>query len=395
VSEIAANTGKFRATQVWIVALSHLAHDLYPAFLALLMPLLIANLGLTYSQAGVLFFLSQIPSILTPFIGVYTDKYNLRYLAALSPAVSALTMSFIANVDSYFVICVLIFLSGLNSALYHIPTPVMIKEYSGDRIGRGMSIFMFGGELARTLGPLMFMAAVDWWDLEGSYRIVVPGLVVSLLLFVTIRNSGLSSNPAGRSNSSGSIFIAWKRLKTIFIISIGLILSKAFLIKALTSYLPTYLTANHADLWLAGAALSILQLAGALGAVTSGTLSDYFGRKRLMFIVTVTAPFFMLLFIYSDAAFYLPLLVIMGFINFSINPLLLAMIQENEHDYPASANSIYMTLNFVINSIVAFLFGFLSDYISLNGVYLAAAAASLVGIPFVLKLPGTLRKAKP
>jgi MFS transporter, FSR family, fosmidomycin resistance protein len=387
--------GTFKASKVGLIALSHLAHDVYPSFLAVIMPILIVNLNLSYSQSGLIFFLSQIPSILTPLFGIFMDRYNFRYVAALSPAISALTMSFLPGIASFEIICLLTFLSGLNSALYHIPTPVMIKEYAGDRIGRGMSLYMFGGEIARTIGPLMIMAAIAWWGAKGAYKIALPGIVVSVAILITLRKSNMHYNQNGNKEHSLKILLlAWRKLRNIFIISIGLVLSKAFLIKALTSYLPIYMTSNKANLWVAGASLSILQLAGAFGAVTSGTLSDYFGRKRMIFIVTASAPVFMLMFIYSESYLYIPLLLIMGFINFSINPLLLAMIQENESEYPASANSIYMTINFVINSVVVFLFGFLSDYISLKGVYLAAAIASFVGIPFVLMLPGSLFSRK-
>jgi FSR family fosmidomycin resistance protein-like MFS transporter len=389
------NTGSFKISKVGLIAMSHLAHDVYPAFLAVIMPLLIVNLNLTYSQSGLIFFLSQIPSILTPLFGIFMDRYNMRYLAALSPAISALTMSFLPGIASFEIICLLTFLSGLNSALYHIPTPVMIKEYAGNKIGRGMSLYMFGGEIARTIGPLMIMAAIAWWGAEGAYKIALPGIIVSVAILITLRKSNMHNNQNGsKEHSLKILLLAWRKLKNIFIISIGLVLSKAFLIKALTSYLPTYMTENKSDLWVAGASLSILQLAGAAGALTSGTLSDYFGRKRMIFIVTVTAPLFMLMFIYTESFLFIPLLIIMGFINFSINPLLLAMIQENESEYPASANSIYMTINFVINSVVVFLFGFLSDYISLKGVYLAAAIASFIGIPFVLMLPGSLFSRK-
>ncbi len=34
----------------------------------------------------------------------------------------------------------------------------MIKASAGDKLGRGMSYYMVGGELARTLGPIMLSA---------------------------------------------------------------------------------------------------------------------------------------------------------------------------------------------------------------------------------------------
>ena len=55
-------------------------------------------------------------------------------------------------------------------AAFPAPAPAMIAKVAGQRVGTGMSIFMATGELARTLGPIIAVAAVagsDWTESGG------------------------------------------------------------------------------------------------------------------------------------------------------------------------------------------------------------------------------------
>jgi len=57
----------------------------------------------------------------------------------------------------------------------------------------------------------------------------------------------------------------------------GILLARGFMLAALTTFLPTFLASEGASLQQAGGALSILELAGAAGVLTSGTVSDRLG----------------------------------------------------------------------------------------------------------------------
>jgi len=368
-----------------LVGSSHFFHDIYPAFLAPIMPILIVNFSMSYTESGILFFLVQIPSILIPLMGLIADKYSMNGLIIWTPALSAIVMSFLPLAPSYGIVAIMLFISGIVSALYHVPSPVMIRYFSGNKIGTGMSVYMFSGELARTAGPLIIVTAIAWFGFEGSYIVFIIGIISSALLYWQLKDVDVKKNTTFKSGNG--LLKSWKKLKVLFILVAMLLLSKAFMIKALTSFLPIYMTSKGADFWLAGASLSILELAGAFGAITSGTLSDRIGRKKMLIISFAAAPFAMLGFMMIDGWVIYPLLLVLGFINFSITPVLMALIQENEHEYPASANSIFMFFNFLVSSIVVMLFGFLSDIYHLNTIFYLSILMTVAGIPFILKLP--------
>lgn len=69
------------------VALGHALHDSFIAFLSPLLPLLIVNLALSKTEAGLLRVCLQAPSLLQPVIGYAADRVDLRYLGIVAPAV--------------------------------------------------------------------------------------------------------------------------------------------------------------------------------------------------------------------------------------------------------------------------------------------------------------------
>src|SRR4030065_2077243 len=83
----------FKMDRVLAIISAHFIHDTYSAFLAPLLPNLIEKLSLTYTQAGSLSAITQLPSLLNPILGYLDDRINLRILVILAPAVTATTMT--------------------------------------------------------------------------------------------------------------------------------------------------------------------------------------------------------------------------------------------------------------------------------------------------------------
>lgn len=382
---------QFHLSQALTFSLAHLFHDSFTSFLPPLLPLLINRMGLTYSMAGLLVVFLRLPSLLNPVIGLLADRFALRTLVIITPAVTAAAMSLLPLAPSYAVLALLLLVAGLSSACFHVPTPVMIRRVSGDRIGTGMSLFMVGGEAARSLGPLLILAAVSLWGPEGSYRLIALGLAASLVLYLRLRGLPAQPLPAG-GGQTGGVRSLMRRLGKLYAILAGLTLSRCLLAAGLTSFLPTYLTARGGSLWLAGAALSVLELAGAVGTLAGGTLSDRIGRRRLLLISGAAYPLFMLLFVFSRGWATFPLLIVLGLFLFATQPVLLTIVQEEGQFAPALANGIYMTLNFVIVSLTTLLIGVLGDHLGLATTYLICALLSFVGVPVTLLLPRDRRQ---
>ncbi|MFC2119849.1 MFS transporter [Bacteroidota bacterium] len=351
-----------------------------------MLPMLISKFGISLSIAGLLDVVRKIPSLFNPFIGLLADKICMKYLVIFTPGISAITMSLLGTSPSLVILFILLFVTGISSTLFHIPSPVMIKNFSGAKTATGMSFFMFGGELARTIGPLLITAALSIWGLEGTYRVMPIGIIASVILFYKLRDVSSLNSKNNRKKVKGAKETI-KELVPFFLFIIGFQLFRGGMKAAVTLYLPTYLIGNGESLWIAGISLSVLQLAGVAGTFGTGYISDKIGHRNLLLITAIASPLVMLVFITSSKMMMIPLLIIMGFLLFASGPVILALVQETNTERPAFINSIYMSVNFGISSLMVLIVGILGDKIGLQLTYQICAALAFVSIPFIFILP--------
>lgn len=197
----------FDTGQVLTMSASHALHDTYSAFLPPLLPELIQRFSMTNAQAGLLSAFLQFPSVFQPLIGYLADRISLRYLVILAPGITATAMSLLGTAPSYLLIASLLTVAGLSSAGIHAIGPVMAGRVSGDRLGRGMSFWMVGGELGRTIGPILVVSAIVWFGLEGTIWLMLGGWGASILLYFRLR--GISGKPTDLNQS-----LPWKDVIT-------------------------------------------------------------------------------------------------------------------------------------------------------------------------------------
>jgi FSR family fosmidomycin resistance protein-like MFS transporter len=193
-NQLKTEKGIFQTGNVIIISISHFLHDVYTSFLAPALPLLIEKLQINNTMAGLLYVFQRIPALLNPAVGIMADKMKMRYITIISPAVTAIAMSLIGVAPGYIFLALILMVSGLSSTLFHVPTPVMIKKVSGDKLGRGMSFYMLGGELARTVGPMVIYGIISLWGIEGTYKMMPLGIMASVLMYIRLRNIEVSSN---------------------------------------------------------------------------------------------------------------------------------------------------------------------------------------------------------
>jgi len=264
----------FQKGRVATISAVHFVHDCYTAFLAPALPLIIEKLGISYGMTGLLAVIQRIPSLFNPLIGIMAERPVMRYMVIFSPAFTALFMSMIGVAPGYVFLAVLLFFSGISSTLWHIPTPVMVKQLAGKRTGKGMSYYMVGGELARTAGPLIILGVISLWGLEGTWKMMPFGFVASLVLYLNFRNARFTPATSSRHHQEGSYWKIFTRFSAAFALTGGYTFSQAGMKASLTYYLPTFLTAQGNTLQYSDLALTVIQLSGAVGALFAGTISD-------------------------------------------------------------------------------------------------------------------------
>ena len=374
----------FQTGKILALSIGHFIHDVYSSFLAPLLPLLIEKLSMSLTQAGFLSTIMQLPALLNPHIGVMADRISVRYFVILAPALTAIPMSLIGMAPSYGVLLILLFITGVSVSVFHVPAPVMISELSAARKGRGMSFFMTGGELARSVGPLVAVAAVSVFGLEDFYPVMIFGLLSTVWLYFQFRTAPVTRVSSKRQYS---ILETWRHLSYVLLPLSAILVARGFMHASMTAFLPTYIQMETGNLWLAGIALTLFEAAGVAGVLAAGSISDWFGRRKTLLISMLGAPLFLFVFTLSGGWLRVASLIATGFTLLSTTPVMLALVQENARQAPAAANGLFMMINFIARSAVVVIVGFVADRIGLNITYLISAAIGLIGIPFVLVLP--------
>ena len=373
----------FQTRRILVLSVSHFIHDVYSSFLAPLLPLLIEKLSMSLTQAGFLSSVMQLPSLLNPYIGILADRVSVRYFIILAPALTAVPMSLIGIAPSYGILLILLFIAGISVSIFHVPSPVMISRLSGYKKGRGMSFYMTGGELARAVGPLAAVGAVSLLGLEGFYPIMIFGLAASVWLYFNFREVPITVDQSRKL----SVLDTWHELSFILLPLTAILLASGFMHASITAFLPTFIKLETGNLWLAGAALTVFEITGVVGVFTAGSISDRFGRRRILMASLLGAPVSLLIFASIGGwARFLTLMVI-GFTLLSTTPVMLALVQEHAKSSPAAANGFFMMVSFMARSAIVVVVGFIADLIGLRATYFISAIMGLLAIPFILMLP--------
>jgi FSR family fosmidomycin resistance protein-like MFS transporter len=374
-------TSPRKTNQILVVSGGHFFHDLFTSFLAPLLPTLIENLSLSLTSAGVLSTFSRLPSVFNPLIGYLADKVGARYFVILAPALTASLMSLLGKANSFYSLAIILFMAGASSTMFHASSPGLIASAAGERKGFGLSVFMAGGGLGRSLGPLVVVWAVSAWGLDGAYRIMVLGWAASILLFFQFRS--IDTTPIEKPSLKATLPI-FKR----FFLPLALVLIlHSTLTASLSGYLPIYMVQSGAPLWIAGAALSVLELAGVLGGLVIGPYSDKFGRRKSINISMLLSALIVPIFLTVTGWLIFPVLLLLGFFSLSSGTLFLALVQDHFEDHRSTGNGVYLLISLLSNGLMLIVIGLIGDNFGLSAAYSIGAIASLFSIPALTLLP--------
>jgi FSR family fosmidomycin resistance protein-like MFS transporter len=363
---------------------AHAANDTYASFLPPLLPPLIEKLSLSKTEAGLIAFLATSPALLQPAIGYVADRADLRWMVIVGPATVATTMSLLGVAPRLVVIALLVMIAGLGSAAFHAVASPMAGRLAGRSLGRGMGIWMVGGALGFALGPLIVVTALNFVPLEGTPWLVIGGWLASALLFACLRR--IPAAPAGFADHD-SWRDGFRKVRPILVPVAAIVLLRAFLVAGTFTFLPTYLTEQGSALWFAGLSVSISAAAGMIGALVGGSVSDLWGRRRVLLGFLVAAPVLTFGLLGAKDWALVPILVLLGFSLPPSQVITLALIQEFSDRNRAFATGLYLALGFMSESVAALTVGILADLFGLRSAIAAGAILMLLSLPIVSLLP--------
>jgi predicted MFS family arabinose efflux permease len=260
-----------------------------------LAPLIRADLGLTRQEAGSFISAFYVGSVLTSFpAGWLADRVGVRWTLVAAQGLTGGCFGLMALAPGYGGLMAAVLLAGVAfGAVNPTSTKGVLVWFPAKSRATVVGIKQAGFPLGGALGALLLPRLASGLGWRGAVAIAAAAIGLSALAAgVGYREPPRPLDPAapGAGAGAGPRMAAVLGSRGVWLVSLATMLFAAVQVSWI-SYLPLYL-AEVAGLTAvaAGAVLGQAQVAGALGRVSFGVLSDrLFGGRRLIVLVLAGA----------------------------------------------------------------------------------------------------------
>src|SRR5688572_21753977 len=379
--------------ELWLITIGHGLTHWYPATFYLLLPLIGNELGLSYSQIGLIMTCKYAASAIANVPGgVLVDTVGRK---GLLMAVSLFWIGFpyllIGFTHNYPMLLACIALVGFGNSLWH-PTaiPTLGRRYP-ERKGLVLSVHGMGGNVGDAIAPLVIGAALGFFTWrEVVVMNVVPGLVVAALLFVFLGSMRLG---AGKAQSETQSFGAYRaglkdllRRPALVLLSTGSAF-RTMTQSALLTFLPVYLANDmgYSPFWI-GACLFALQAAGFAASPVAGHLSDRMGRKQILMSSMLASAVVLAAMAFSGGSpLFIALVAVLGFFLYATRPVVQAwMLEAPPKNMGGSSIGVLFGAQAVGGALGPLLGGLVADRYGLLATFYFLAATIVIANLFVI-----------
>jgi len=372
-----------------ILSFAHLLNDLYGNYLPQMLPFLVAlRPGFTATRAAILVASFSISSSLVqPLFGYFLDRQGKRWLVHVGTLWMAVLLSLTGFVQNYTLLVILATLAGLGTAAFHPQASTMVNVLSGDRKAVLLSAFIAFGNFGFALSPLLLVPLFQTYGLQATLVTVIPGILVAILLLLFApRNNVLSGTVPELREVVNSLRLAAKELIAITLV----IAIRSLAYTGMLTMLPLYFKSQNLSNIAASHLITIMLVAGAIGGVSGGLISDLYGRKRLIVgSLMLSTPLF-LAFFYTRGAASLIFLALAGAALLSSFSVTVVAAQEVIPNNKALAAGLTMGFAGGIGGLAVILIGRIGDIWGLD----TAVAVDFM-LPIVAGFVGLFMKSHP
>lgn len=362
---------KIRQTDslLWLVALGHTFTHWCPATFYLLLPFLVQEMGLTYSQAGFLITIRAAANLLVNIpAGMLVDIIGKKaLLMALALVATGVPYFLVGISQSFFWVALFMAFVGVGNYLWHPAAISTLSEKYPDKRGFAIAIHAVGPNIGESLAPLLVGVLLLWMSWRNVLFVnLIPGIVIAFVLWKFLFGKLESRAESKKGLSSAEYFAGMKRMAQnpsilLLVLVAGM---RSMTQQGLHTFLPIYLT--H-DLGLssavAGLYLSITQTAGMIGTPIAGSISDRSGRKRVLTAGLFSTSIVLFILAYFRLTWlFITALAILGFFLYAVRPVIWAWVLDlGPKELGGSMVSFFSGSQSLLSSLSPVLCGFIAD----------------------------------
>ncbi|MGE5095500.1 MAG: MFS transporter [Betaproteobacteria bacterium] len=395
--------------EVWMITLGHALTHWYPATFYLLLPIIGRELGLTYSQIGLIMTCQFVAGAVANVPGgVLVDTVGRKgVLMATSLFWVGFPYLLMGFSHGYLMLLGLIALVGFGNSLWH-PTaiPTLANRFP-ERKGLVLSLHGMGGNVGDALAPIVvgsLLAVLTWRQVVVLN--VIPGIVMAVMILAFLGTLRLGSKKKdgkaaddARVQSLGDYFRgvpALFRNRALVMITMGGAF-RSLTQNGLLTFLPVFLAyeMGFSPFWV-GAAMFALQAAGFAASPIAGHLSDSMGRRSvLMTSMMMTAVVLVFMAFAGKSHAFIAFVAILGFFLYAIRPVLQAwLLETTPKNMGGTSVGILFGAQSLGSAVGPLLGGMIADRWGLTATFWFLAFTIVMANFFILGMPDTAPRKK-
>lgn len=380
-----------------LLSLGHtLVHWYFQGFL-LIVPFVIKEFDLTFTQAGLLVsYRTLLGALVNIPAGAVVDWLGKRRLIlAVSILWSGLIYLMVGLSPNYVVLQIMVALVGIGGSTWHPAAMSTLSNRFPERRGFALSIHEFGANMGDALAPLVIgvmLVTIGWRQVLGINAI--PGIAVAVgLWFVMGRfQEKRAAEMNFKQYASGLKGLVANRL---LIKLSGISALRTMSQNVVNTFLPIYLInvlAMNSD--KAGLMVALLTLPSLATGLIVGTISDKTGRKSAMSVcLWLSAAMMALLGVFQQGYLFMGALVVLGLFLFSVRPVLFAYALEvTPKEVGATTVGFIFGLNTTFAALAPLIAGIIADKVGALSTFYVGSALVLGSAILTLTLPSVARK---
>ncbi|SVA38274.1 uncharacterized protein METZ01_LOCUS91128 [marine metagenome] len=384
-----------RKLTLGVLSVGHGVTHLVDTSFNVLLPYITTTLGLTNFQIGTVASIRQVGfGIVNLPGGLVVDMVRGQWGLILTACLvwAALFYGLMGISQSYNVFILLVFVTALPGALWHLPAAAAISQRFPKGRGFAISIHGLGANVGNIAGPLVAGALLSVMIWRGVLLIYAcPVLIASIFVWAYLKNIGKDVKSGQSRTLKEQLRMTLPILRNPIIMGLVFVaLLRGMALNSMFVWTPFYLDETVGlSSFNIGFHMALLSGMGVLSTPILGKLSDRFNRKSILLPGLGLSAILSTLVLHSGTGFSLTILIGgIGLFSYALHQIIqAAVLDQVATGTEASAIGILFGLNSVLGAFSPLLASWIVDSYGLGYVFYYQAILTIGAFILLLIIP--------
>lgn len=365
---------------------THFLNDGIANYLPGILPFILTERHVPEALAGTFMTALGLGQGLQPLSGWIADRIGGRFLVLGGVALSTVGAALIGWAHPIWLIIMLLLFTGIGNTAFHPQALSLTRSHLPRNTGFGMSLFLVGGEIGRSFGPLAAGLVVRRLGLDWIWLLAIPLLVTYPFVLKVI-----PSQPR-RIQKRAAIQFSRHLRPASALLAYALVRSASTY--EIVTLSPLMWHARGGSLVTGAALVTVLIGVGIIGNLLGGRMNDRIGKSVVLYSTSFLVIVSLIGFALLKGGWIWPVLGLLGIGLFGSSSTTMLIGQDIFQENPAMGSGIALGLANGLGAIMVIPLTYIAAHTHYSTAAWILAGLTLITIPCIWGMPKKPREQR-